>query len=619
MRRERTLFSTFLRLVADRDDQATEKKERSTPVLKDANEPQRTALDITKRTRMEKFRADASTDLRDISSGQCFSESNTRINPRERFQTWVSDTEEYFKEFIGILKECLIFVDENLRFSHTNTQFPKLLGYERHEVVGKYVIEHLDPENRTIFLTQTERQKRGKGRPYELNWVRKDGGKIPTLIAPRVITDFQGSVRGFFSAVTDMSELKEAIATAKEKEAHFQSLLLSASGLALYRLAIDKADMQRVRVDLVSPSMGEIMGIDDLERFEAWDMTHHPDDLVRISEARRRALQTRKFNETYRVFNAKRGEWRWLQSIATGFPSNDGETLYFNGISIDVTEQKKAEEALKKNKETAHALLNATTDSAVIIEPDGTIIALNNAMANLLGKGRETLIGANWYDFFSTDMVPMCRKRSEEVFISGKVLNFVTNYQGECYDTRRYPVLDGTGKAYRLVVYARNITEKRRGEHILQKMEKELTYREEKLLRVNTALHVLLEKRGRDKEELEQKELANIRKLVQPEIERIKQYVTDQKVLQDLDNLEKKLQAVISPFASKLTSRLVGLTPMELRVADLVKEGKSSKEIANMLHLSVKTISTHRENIRKKLNLKNTKANMRTHLLTLFA
>lgn len=582
------------------------------------NDPEKAASDTPQVKRVGGTPQDCGRDWGGKASRRHTAEFDTRVNPRERFQTWISDTEERFREFIEILKECLIFVDEDLRFSHTNAQFPKLLGYELGEVVGHYVVEYLDPENRTLFLRQTERQRQGKGRPYELSWVRKDGEKIPTLIAPRVITDLKGSIRGFFSVVTDITELKEAVTAAKENEAHFQSLMKSAIGFSVYRLAVDKADAQRVRVEFVSPSISDMKALEDPYRFETWEACVHPDDLDRIRTARRKAFETHRFDETFRLFNAKRGEWRWTQSMATGVPSDDGKMLYLNGISIDVTEQKEAEASLRESKRTTDALLNATADSAVLLEPDGAIIALNHPMADLLGQRTEDLIGTNWYDFIPPEMIPIARKRSEDAFVSGRSSNFVSSCRGEWYDTRRYPVIDETGKAYRLAVYIRNITEKKRGEQILEQREKELKRREEKLQQMNAALQVLLEVRTRDKEELEEREFANVRKLILPKIERIKRSVKDEAVRRDLESLERKLQDIVSPFASKLTSRFVGLTPTEIRIADLVREGKSSKEIAGMFHLSVKTISAHRENIRKKLAIKKTKTNLRTHLLTLF-
>ena len=87
--------------------------------------------------------------------------------------------------------------------------------------------------------------------------------------------------------------------------------------------------------------------------------------------------------------------------------------------------------------------------------------------------------------------------------------------------------------------------------------------------------------------------------------------------LSGLGIIESNLNDIISPFVCGLSINLLNFTPTELQVANLVKQGKTTKEIASILNLSAKTIEFHRDNIRKKLGIKNRKINLRTHLLSL--
>jgi DNA-binding CsgD family transcriptional regulator len=81
--------------------------------------------------------------------------------------------------------------------------------------------------------------------------------------------------------------------------------------------------------------------------------------------------------------------------------------------------------------------------------------------------------------------------------------------------------------------------------------------------------------------------------------------------------LASNLDNIVSPFINRLSSRFASLTPTEIRIATLVKDGKTNKEIADLMIVSRNTVLFHRHNIRKKLKLTGTAGNLRSHLLTL--
>ncbi len=160
-------------------------------------------------------------------------------------------------------------------------------------------------------------------------------------------------------------------------------------------------------------------------------------------------------------------------------------------------------------------------------------------------------------------------------------------------------------------------TELMRSNEQLKAREAELRHQTEELNELNIALRVLLKQREQDKDALEEKVLCNIKRVAVPYIEKMKQSRLNDQQTTCLNILESNLNDIVSSFARELSSKYLALSPTEIQVASLIKEGKQTKEIADILNLSTNTIVSHRYKIRSKLGLKNKKVNLRAYLQSL--
>jgi DNA-binding NarL/FixJ family response regulator len=147
-------------------------------------------------------------------------------------------------------------------------------------------------------------------------------------------------------------------------------------------------------------------------------------------------------------------------------------------------------------------------------------------------------------------------------------------------------------------------------------LEEKLLNKSKKLEDMNTTLEVLLDKREKDREGIEEKVMHTIRVQISPYIDRLRESGLTENQGSYLEIIQKGLDDLVSPFARDLTE-IADLTAAETQVAILIKQGKATKEIANVLNLSESTIETHRKNIRRKLGLISSKETIRSKLLSL--
>jgi DNA-binding CsgD family transcriptional regulator/PAS domain-containing protein len=188
-------------------------------------------------------------------------------------------------------------------------------------------------------------------------------------------------------------------------------------------------------------------------------------------------------------------------------------------------------------------------------------------------------------------------------------------------DVHKAPFINEAGKMIGVVGSARDVTKAQKIESRLNQLNEELEKRIHKrtssLEDINTALKVLLKKREEDKNSMDANIFANFKSLIQPLVDQLRNRLKDNDQKEILDILESSIKEMATPFSKKLSDPMVNLTPTEIQVASLVKDGKANKEIAQILNKSLRAISSHRDNIRQKFGLKNKKINLRTSLLSL--
>jgi DNA-binding CsgD family transcriptional regulator len=152
---------------------------------------------------------------------------------------------------------------------------------------------------------------------------------------------------------------------------------------------------------------------------------------------------------------------------------------------------------------------------------------------------------------------------------------------------------------------------------LLEKKGKELAHKNIELEKINSALAVLSKKKDEEINELEESLLCNVRKLVDPVIDKLKNSGLSGAQKKWLSALESTLSEITSPLSKRLSSPYYSLTPSEIKVAGYIELDKTNKEIAELLSISCRTVEVHRSNIRKKMGIKKRKVNLRIQLLSL--
>jgi PAS domain S-box-containing protein len=290
-------------------------------------------------------------------------------------------------------------------------------------------------------------------------------------------------------------------------------------------------------------------------------------------------------------------------------------------LKEQIEERKRAEQALQQSELRFRSLVENAPDVIYTLSEEGRFTSLNPAFESITGWSRTEWIGKPLQSIVHPDDWP------QEVALLESMLRGETppTHQARVRaSSGQYLVVESQitprfqgGTLVGVLGIARDITRRKEMEQALTEKEQELEIKTSNLEETNVALTVLLKRRDEDKKELEEKVLFNMRELAFPYVEKLKASELNKRQQLYLSILESNLEEIISPFSYRLSSRYLNLTPAEIQVAALIKQGKTSKEIAEFLNVSTRTVSFHRTNLREKIEIKNKKRNLRAHLLSL--
>jgi PAS domain S-box-containing protein len=275
-----------------------------------------------------------------------------------------------------------IFIwDFDGRILEANDAFLHIVGYDHEDLIaGRIRWTDLTPpewRERDTQLIQEHKLTRTL-QPFEKEYFRKDGSRIPVLIG---VATFEDSGHQGVAFVLDLTERKRAEETVRESEYKLRKIIETVPGL-LWSTGPDGEPTQ------VNQRVLDYSGLKFEEFLQlGWEKFLHPDDFLETAKAFSYAIQSGTSYEAVHRLRREDGEYRWHHARGEPLRDREGRIIQWYGLSIDIDERKRAEEALR-------SAIDGIAGLIAVLAPNGEIETVNRQFLEYFGRPLEWL--NNW-------------------------------------------------------------------------------------------------------------------------------------------------------------------------------------------------------------------------------
>jgi PAS domain-containing protein/DNA-binding CsgD family transcriptional regulator len=352
--------------------------------------------------------------------------------------------------------------------------------------------------------------------------------------------------------------------------------------------------------------------------FHGWLEHLHPEDRADASEQLWEAVRDdRVFQGEYRMRRVD-GDYIWITDQAIVLTDEQGRPTDVVGAMKDVTQAREARRAQREAEELRRVLFRISSPTWHV-DAGGRYLDADGSALVFFERTREEMLAGSVEEDFPAEVANLLQadrlgpERSAQVEV-----DCLVNDTTKTLVLTAIPCYFGDERTYFLL--GTDITAQKTLQRELARSERALLRQATILDERNAALRVLLAQREEDRRELEDRIVHNVEHLIEPSIERLSKTMRHRPERLEIEALHQNLREIVGPFAKRLLGSGDGRAPLtrrEFEVADMVRLGKTTAEIAAALHISQSAVSFHRANIRTKLGLPKGGPQLATHLAAL--